>query len=66
MTSIVSLYREQAEIVEVKVSMRSQAVGIPLSDLGPLLPKDFLLAMIQSRGRITIAQGIPLFPRVTR
>jgi trk system potassium uptake protein TrkA len=37
--------------------MDSKVVGIPLSELGPLLPKDFLIAMIQNRGRIIVARG---------
>lgn len=56
-TSLVSFYENQAEIMEVNVSMDSKIVGIPLSELGPLLPKDFLIAMIQNRGRIMIANG---------
>jgi trk system potassium uptake protein TrkA len=54
---MVSLYDNQAKIVEIKVSMRSKATGIPLSELGPLLPQDFLIAMIQNRGRVMIANG---------
>lgn len=56
-TSLVSLYENQAEVLEVNVSSDSQIVGIPLSDLGPLLPKDLLIAMIQNRGRVTVANG---------
>lgn len=56
-TSLVSLYDNQAEILEVNVSPESKIVGIPLSELGPFLPKDFLIAMIQNRGRIMIADG---------
>lgn len=56
-TSLVSLYDNQAEIMEVNVSVDSKMVGIPLSELGPLLPKDFLICMIQNRGRIMIAHG---------
>jgi trk system potassium uptake protein TrkA len=56
-TSLVSLYDNQAEIMEVNVSLDSKLVGIPLSELGPLLPKDFLIAMIQNRGRIMVAHG---------
>lgn len=55
--SLVSLYENRAEVLEVKVSPDSKIVGIPLSDLGPLLPKDFLIAIIQSRGRIMVAHG---------
>lgn len=56
-TSLISLYENEAEVVEVDVSVDSKVVGIPLSDLGPLFPKDFLIAMIQNRGRIMVANG---------
>ncbi|ADI39194.1 trk system potassium uptake protein trkA homolog 1 [Waddlia chondrophila 2032/99] len=56
-TSLVSFYDNQAEILEINVSMESKLVGIPLSELGSLLPKDFLIAMIQNRGRIMVANG---------
>lgn len=56
-TSLISFYDNQAEIMEINVSMDSKVVGIPLSELGPLLPKDFLIAMIQNRGRIMVANG---------
>jgi len=56
-TSLVSLYDNQAEIMEVIVSMDSKLVGVPLSELGPLLPNDFLICMIQNRGRTMVANG---------
>lgn len=56
-TSVVSMYDNQIEIMEIQISPTSRVVGIPLSELGPLLPKDFLIAMIQNRGRIMIADG---------
>lgn len=56
-TSLVSLYENKAEILEIKVSMDSRVIGIPISDLGTLLPKDFLIAMIQNRGRLMVANG---------
>ncbi len=56
-TSLVSFYDNQAEIMEVNVSMDSKVAGIPLSELGALLPRDFLIAMIQNRGRIMAAHG---------
>lgn len=56
-TSLVSLYENQAEIMEINVSMNSRVVGIPLSELGPYLPKDLLIVMIQNRGRIMMANG---------
>lgn len=56
-TSLISLYENQAEIIEITVSMNSRVVGIPLAELGPFLPKDLLIVMIQNRGRIMIANG---------
>lgn len=55
--SMVSMYNNQAEIMEVKVSSDSKIAGIPIRQLGPELPKDFLIALIQSRGRVFIADG---------
>lgn len=55
--SMVSMYNNQAEIMEVKVSLDSVLAGIPIRQLGPELPEDFLIVMIQSRGRIFIADG---------
>lgn len=56
-SSIISLYDNQAEIMEIKVSSNSKLTGIPLSVLGPRLPNDFLIALIQNRGKIMIANG---------
>lgn len=55
--SMVSMYDNRAEIMEVKVSSHSKITGIPIRQLGPELPVDFLIVMIQSRGRIFIADG---------
>lgn len=55
--SISSLYEDQAKIMEIKVSSDSQIVGIPLVDLRSQLPKDFLFALIENRGRVTIPKG---------
>lgn len=55
--SMVSMYDNQAEIMEIKVSIDSKITGIPIRQLGPQFPKDFLIAFIQSRGRIFIADG---------
>jgi trk system potassium uptake protein len=55
--SLISIYENQAEIMEINVSMNSRVVGIPLSELGPYLPRDLLIVMIQNRGRIMIANG---------
>lgn len=56
-SSLVSLYENAAEIMEINVSSNSNIVGTPLSELGPLLPKDFLIAVIQNRGHVMIANG---------
>ncbi|MGM0439998.1 MAG: Trk system potassium transporter TrkA [Chlamydiota bacterium] len=56
-TSMVTLYDEQAEILELKVSEESRIVGIPIAHLAPSLPNDFLFAVIQNRGRVLIANG---------
>lgn len=56
-SSLVSLYENEAEILEINVSIQSQIIGIPLSEIGPRLPKDFLIVMIQHRGSISIAKG---------
>lgn len=56
-SSVVSLYDQRAEIMEVKVSATSPLVGIPLSVLGPHLPPELLIAVIYNRGRILIASG---------
>ncbi len=57
MSATSSLYDNRAKVLELKVSMDSKIVGIPLATLGPHLPKDFLLAIIQNRGRTMIADG---------
>lgn len=56
-TSLFSFYNNQAEIIEIKVSPESKIVGIPLSELGPLLPRDLLIAIIQNRGKVVAAKG---------
>ena len=55
--SAVPLYENQAEIFELKVSASSALVGIPLRELGPLFPQDFLIVGIQNKGRVMIANG---------
>ncbi len=55
--SVASLYHNQAKIMEVKVSSDSEIVGIPIADLSQYLPEDFLIALIENRGRIIIAKG---------
>ena len=52
-----ALYENRAKVVELKVSANSKIVGIPLAELGPQLPREFLFALIQNRGRTLIAHG---------
>lgn len=56
-TAMTTLYDEEVEVLEVNVPLRSSIAGIPISELGPELPSDFLIAVIQNRGRILIAHG---------
>jgi trk/ktr system potassium uptake protein len=53
--SVSSLSQDQAKIVELKVPPSSPLIGIPLSDLK--LPKDLLIAVIESRGRVMVGRG---------
>lgn len=55
--SMVSLYDNRAEVLEVKVGIDSKIAGIPIRYLGQELPRDFLIAAIMSRGRVFIADG---------
>lgn len=56
-SSLISLYDNQAEIIEIVINPKSKVIGIPLAELGPKLPKDFLIAMLQSKGRVSIPKG---------
>ncbi len=56
-TSVMSLYDARAEVLQVSIDVDSPIVGIPLSVLGPTLPKEILIGVIYTRGRIFIAQG---------
>lgn len=55
--AVSSLYENQAKVLELKVSTQSPLAGIPIFELGMYLPNDFLIAAIQNRGRIMIADG---------
>ena len=56
-SSMVALHEDEAEIMEIQVAHDAKVAGIPISDLGPLFPRDFLIAAIQNRGRVMIAHG---------
>lgn len=53
--SVASLSCDAAKIVEMRVAPTSKVVGIPLADLN--LPKGLLIAVIESKGRVTIGRG---------
>ena len=55
--SITSLCDNRAKVSEIKISAQSELIGIPLSDLGTKLPKDLLIAVIESRGKVMIGKG---------
>lgn len=55
--AVTSLYENRAKILELKISKDSPLVGIPIVELKNYLPKDFLIAAIQNRGRIIIADN---------
>lgn len=55
--SITSLCDDRAKVSEIKVSTESQIVGVPLSELSAKLPKDLLIAVIESHGQVMIGKG---------
>lgn len=55
--SVSSLYNNQAKIMEVKISPKSEMVGAQISDLSASFPEDFLIALIENRSGITIPKG---------
>jgi trk system potassium uptake protein len=52
-----SLYDNQANIMEVRISSASSLVGMPISDLSASLPKNLLIAMIKNQNGIIIPKG---------
>lgn len=64
--SICSLADDRAKVVEVKVSENSKVVGVPISELGPYLPKEMIIAMVETEGKVKIGRGdISLSPNDT-
>ncbi|MGH2612405.1 MAG: NAD-binding protein, partial [Rhabdochlamydiaceae bacterium] len=55
--SIASLYNNQAQIMEIKISAESNLIGSPLSDLNASFPSDFLIALIENRSGVTVPTG---------
>ncbi|MDX8431004.1 MAG: Trk system potassium transporter TrkA [Candidatus Algichlamydia australiensis] len=56
-----TLYENRVMIMELKVSSGTKIAGVPVRDLGHLLPKDCLIALIENRGQIMIAKGNRIF-----
>lgn len=56
-SSMVSLYNQQAEIFAVKISTHSPLIGAPLSSLAARLPKELLIAVVLSKGKLYIPKG---------
>ncbi len=53
--AISPLGSDQTKIVELKVGPLSKLIGIPLAQLN--LPENFLIAVIETQGRVTIGRG---------
>ena len=60
-TSMTSFCDNRAKIVELKVSKETKFAGMPISELGPLLPQDCLIGLIENRGQIFVAKGNSVF-----
>ncbi len=56
-THVASLYNNQAQIMELKISSNSSLAGTPLADLKPTLPNNFIIAMIENKKGIVIPKG---------
>lgn len=55
--SMVLLYENEAEILELTVSSHSKTIGIPIQELAITLPKDFLFAALHNNGIVTVING---------
>lgn len=55
--SQIELYEGKASMLEFKISEGSKIAGISLEELVPMLPSDFLIVAIESRGYLEIARG---------
>lgn len=55
--SISSVVDDHARVVELKVSSDSGLIGVPLEDLAAYLPKDLLICIIESKGKVMIGKG---------
>ncbi len=56
-SSVISLYEDQAEVMEVEIGASSPIAGIPIADLADEVPRDLLFCLIENRGRLLIANG---------
>lgn len=53
--SMASLAEDRAKVVEIKVSDDAQLIGKPLKELQTLLPKKFLIAIVENKGKVFAA-----------
>jgi trk system potassium uptake protein TrkA len=56
-TSMASVYSHRAEVMQLKIGMHSSLTGLPLHRLASQLPTDFLIGVVQHRGRTFLASG---------
>jgi len=55
--SVISLFAEEARVIEMKVSEDSKLIGIPLKDLSGKIPKELIIAVIENKGKVMIGKG---------
>jgi trk system potassium uptake protein TrkA len=56
-TSVASVYSHRAEVMQLKIGSHSRMTGIPLYHLSSELPRDFLIGVVEHRGRSYLAHG---------
>lgn len=57
LVALASLYENQANILEIKISGDSSLIHRPIAELSSVLPKNFLVAMIKNKYGVVIAKG---------
>jgi len=55
--SMLSLFSGRVEVSHVTVSKESSFIGVPLSELGPKLPPDLLIAVMYRNEHVLVADG---------
>ncbi|HSW72729.1 MAG TPA: Trk system potassium transporter TrkA [Chlamydiales bacterium] len=54
---IASLADGKASVIEIKVSPRSELIGIPLANLSSSLPQDLIIAVVENKGKVKLGKG---------